>query len=284
LLTTPHISVILSVFNGGSFLVESVESVLNQRYTDFEFLIMDDCSTDESLSYLNSIRDERVRIFRQEKNRSLFPCLNELIAYSKGELIKIWSQDDIMYPRCLGVTAAFHKEHPGIGFSYSGRDTIDERGVLKPNSHVDKTPDIISPELHARIAFYTGSIAGNIANVCINKSALEKVGLFHEDMTIVADFDMWVRLARYYDTGFIREPLVQLRDHKNQLSRNRNYFIRRPIEDMHVFNYLVSYVPEDIKKEGLLNLRKYKFVYYYTLMVKAVLRGKLSIHLEISGH
>ncbi|HMJ47611.1 MAG TPA: hypothetical protein VK498_09785, partial [Ferruginibacter sp.] len=108
------------------------------------------------------------------------------------------------------------------------------------------------------------------------KSALEKVGLFHEDMTIVADFDMWVRLARYYDTGFIREPLVQLRDHKNQLSRNRNYFIRRPIEDMHVFNYLVSYVPEDIKKEGLLNLRKYKFVYYYTLMVKAVLRGKLS--------
>jgi glycosyltransferase involved in cell wall biosynthesis len=269
----PAITVILSVYNGGTFLKASLESVLAQHMEDFEFLIMDDCSTDDSWSYLASVKDERVKIFRQERNRGLFPCLNELIAKGKSDLVKLWSQDDIMNPDCLGETVHFHEKHPAIGFSYSDRERIDIRGNLTPQFYKDGTPEIISPELHARISLYTGSIAGNIANVCISRAALEKVGLFHEEMNISADFEMWVRLAKEHDTGFINQKLVKLRDHSGQLSRKRKYFIRRPIEDMHVFNYLLSYVNPEVKEEGLKNLRKYKFVYYYTLMVKAFLRG-----------
>lgn len=274
LTTVPRITVILSVYNGGAFLKLSLESVLAQHMEDFEFLIMDDCSTDDSWNYLQSVRDERVKIFRQEQNRGLFPCLNELIAKGKAGLVKLWSQDDIMNPNCLGETVLFHKKHPYIGFSYSDRERIDIEGVLEPQFYRDGTPEIISSELHARISFYTGSIAGNIANVCINRVALEKVGLFHEEMNISADFEMWVRLAKEHDTGFINQKLVKLRDHTGQLSRKRKYFIRRPIEDMHVFNYLLSYVSPQVRDEGLKNLRNFKFVYYYTLMVKAFLTGR----------
>jgi hypothetical protein len=182
-----------------------------------------------------------------------------------------------MYPQCLKSFVAFHRQYPGIGFSYSGRDIIDKEGLVKENNVVDNTPTIISTVLHAKIAYYTGSIAGNIANVCINKEALDKVGLFNEDMKISADFDMWVRLAKEHETGFIREKLIQLRDHDKQLSRNEKYYINHVKEDLEVYRYLDSYVSAEQKKLGHNQLRKSKLVFYYTLMTKCFLKGEFSI-------
>lgn len=243
----------------------------------FELLIIDDCSTDGSLDYLQSIKDSRISLFRNEQNRGLFFNLNFLISQSHSPLIKLWAQDDIMYPQCLNSFVAFHKQYPGIGFSYSSRDIINEQGFIKENNSVDNTPTIISTALHAKIAYYTGSIAGNIANVCINKMALDKVGSFKEDMKISADFDMWVRLAKEHETGFIREKLIQLRDHDKQLSRNEKYYINHVKEDLEVYRYLDSYLSAEQRKLGHKELRKRKLVFYYTLMVKCFLKGKYSV-------
>lgn len=266
---------VLPVYNGGQYLIASVESVLKQSCENFELIIADDCSTDNSLQYLNSINDERITIYSNEVNKGLFYTLNHLIEKSKSKLIKLWAQDDIMYPHCLESFVAFHQKHASIGFSYSGRDIIDESGVKKELNIVDNTPEIVSPGLHARIAFFTGSIAGNISNVCLNKEAIDKVGLFNEEMKISADFDMWVRLAKEHDTGFLREKLIQLRDHAGQLSQNESYYINHVKEDLIVYRNLLSYVSPVIQKEGKLLLRNYKLTFYYTLMIKALLKGKL---------
>ncbi|MCW3079597.1 glycosyltransferase [Segetibacter sp.] len=274
-LSTP-ISVILPVYNGGEYLMLSVQSVLEQSVDDFEFLILDDCSTDGSWNYINSIGDPRVSVFKNDKNSGLFFNLNFLIKKSKSRLIKLWSQDDIMYKNCLETVIEFHQKYPEIGFSYSGRDIIDRKGEIIRRNDEDKTPEIISTDLHALIAFFTGSIAGNIANVCLNSTALDKIGLFKEDMKISADFDMWVRLAKYYSTGFIRDSLIQLRDHTGQLSRNESLLINHVREDLQIYRYLLSYVSDPIKKRGLSMLRKHKFVFYYTLMIKTLLKGKIA--------
>ncbi|MEO8961719.1 MAG: glycosyltransferase [Ginsengibacter sp.] len=269
------ISVLLPVYNGGEYLKQSLQSVLNQQFTDFEILIIDDCSTDDSFAYLESIHDSRITLFKNEQNRGLFFNLNYLIGQSRSPLIKLWAQDDIMYPQCLGSFVTFHKQYPHIGFSYSGRDIIDEQGTIKENNIVDNTPAIISTALHAKIAYYTGSIAGNIANVCINKKALNKVGLYNEQMKISADFDMWVRLAKDHDTGFMREKIIQLRDHDKQLSRNEKYYINHVKEDLEVYRYLDSYVTDEQRKEGHKVMRRSKLVFYYTLMIKCFMKGKL---------
>lgn len=271
----PVISVILSVYNGGDYLKLSVESVLQQSFPAFEFLIMDDCSTDESLAYLEILKDSRIKLFRQEKNKGLFTCLNTLIAKSNTGLIKLWSQDDIMYKTCLEKVVCFHEMHRGLGFSYTGRDMIDGVGKIRETGKIDNTPAIISTTLHAHIAYYTGSIAGNIANVCINKIALDKVGLFNDDMKISADFDMWVRLAEHHETGFIREKLIQLRDHDGQLSRNEKYYINHVKEDFLVYKYLDGYVSSEQKKEGHAQMRNNKLIFYYTLMLKALMKGRI---------
>jgi glycosyltransferase involved in cell wall biosynthesis len=272
----PDITVILAVYNGGQYLAQAVSSVLTQHFKNFELLVLDDCSADGSWEYLESLNDRRVCLFRNESNKGLFHNLNYLLRKSRAPLIKLWSQDDIMYPHCLQSVVNFHQRHRDLGFSYSSVDRIDEAGNIKKDDHTDKTPEIISTDLHAIIAYYTGSIAGNIANVCISKTALNEAGFFNEDMKISGDFDMWVRLAKNHDTGFINQKLIQLRDHKNQLSRNEKYYINHVMEDASVYRYLDSYVDGSVRKKGRKLLRRHKLMYYYTLMLQSLLKGDLS--------
>ena len=275
----PEISVILPVYNGGSYLVESVQSVLDQQFRDFELLILDDGSTDQSWEYIKALDDTRVKKFRNDRNRGLFYNLNFLVQKTTAPLVKLWAQDDSMYPNCLQEFVWFHRQHACVGFSYSGRDHMDESGAVYATGATDHTPHLVSPELHARIAFFTGSIAGNIANVCINKAALEKVGPFNEQMQVSADFDMWVRLAKEHPTGFIPASLIRLRNHKGQLSRRESLYINNLREDLEVYRYLQSYVSPQIRSEGRYLLRNHKMVYYYTLLIKALLKGRLSLAL-----
>ena len=271
----PAISIILPVYNGMKYLPQSVDSVLSQHWVDFEFLILDDCSTDGSWEWLQLLKDTRIKLFRNEQNKGLFYNLNFLINISGSSLIKLWSQDDVLYPHCLEQVIAFHRLHPEIGFSYTGRDYIDAGGNEISIQQQDDTPEIISPVLHARIAFFTGSIAGNIANTTLCKSALTRVGLFNEQMKISGDFDMWVRLAKDHHVGFIRQALVQLRNHREQLSGQEKYYINHVLEDILVYRNLLSYVNEKQQKEGWQLLRNYKLLFYYTLMIKAFLKGNI---------
>lgn len=273
----PNISILLPVYNGGAYLKDSVMSVLRQDFDNFELLIVDDFSNDGSREWLEGLDDRRILYFKNEKNKGLFFNLNFLISQAASPLIKLWAQDDIMYEHCIRHFVLFHEKHPSIGFSYCMRDHIDEKGELVPGRENDPTPSIVSSSLHARIAYFTGSIAGNIANTCISKTALDKVGLFNEHMKISADFDMWVRLARHYDTGHIREKLIKLRDHAGQLSRNENFYINHVLEDLDVYRYLDSYVAEADRKKGIHLMRNHKLVFYTTLMMKAFLNGNTKL-------
>jgi len=258
------------------YLDQSVQSVLNQQYKNFEFLILDDCSIDGSWSYVQSLNDDRVKVWQNEQNRGLFYNLNFLINKSKGNLIKLWSQDDIMQPDCILEVLLFHDRYPHIGFSYTDRLYIDAAGKRLDITKLDTTPELISTELHTQIAFITGSIAGNIANVTLNKAALDKVGLFNENMKISGDFEMWVRLAKDYPVGFIKKPLVHLRNHKEQLSGQQQFFIYHLKEDIETYNFLLGYITPENQAKGRILLRKTKLSFYYTLMLKEFIKGNFS--------
>lgn len=273
----PSITIVLPVYNGIEFLELSVISVLKQKYSDFEFLIIDDNSSDGSWEYLQTLSDKRITLYRNEKNKGLFYNLNFLINISKTPIIKLWSQDDIMYPICIEEVIFFHNKYPDIGFSYSDRHYINDLNELLKNNLTDNTPELISTALHAKIAFFTGSIAGNIANVAISKSVLDEVGPFNESMIISGDFEMWVRLARNHKVGFLKKPLVQLRNHKGQLSGQEQYYIYHLREDIEAYKILFNYISLAQKVEGKKILREKKILFYYTLMLKAFFKGKFKL-------
>ena len=102
----PKTSILLSTFNGESTIVETIESLLSQTYSDFELLICDDASTDRTLELINEISDSRISIFQNDKNRGLAETLNNLIQQSdpKSKYIAMAEQDDNYYPKRLEIS------------------------------------------------------------------------------------------------------------------------------------------------------------------------------------
>jgi len=269
MLATKKISVILPVYNGIKYLKESVESVLSQDIDNFEFLICDDCSTDESYKYLQSLNNDNIRLFRNEQNRGLFPTLNFLIKQSNSKLIHLWAQDDIMYPNCLSETVRYHHNFPEVKFSFSRWHTIDENGkIIDKGSEIkDKT---ISPLGHAKSSILYGSIAGNIANVTVLKSAIENVGLFNEKMKYAGDFDMWCKLSQNTDVGMSGGYLIKLRRHSGQLSRNLEASYYKLSEILEVYKcFLKHFDGKQLKiAKRALNWKIYTQYYNQLLFMK----------------
>lgn len=255
------------------YLEKSVQSVLNQDLQSFQFIICDDCSKDQSWNYLSSLNDNRVTVFRNEKNKGLFATLNFLCKSTDADIVKLWSQDDIMNTNCLSETVRFHEKYSEIAFSYSDRIHINDKGEIVPSAdYIDHTPEFIPKQLHDKIALFTGSIAGNISNVAIINKKLKQVGYFDESMTICADFDMWVKLSANSDIGKIKKTLILLRDHDGQLSRSPAYYLRHLKEDKKVFNTLMSRVNGEMKAFGIKNLKSRKLPLYFSFFLQTVKR------------
>ncbi|UAY50674.1 glycosyltransferase family 2 protein [Ferruginibacter albus] len=276
------ISVILPVYNGIKYLALSVESVLTQSYIDFDFHIIDDCSKDGSWEYLSSLKDSRIKLYRNEVNKGLFYNLNFLLKKAETDLVKLWSQDDIMYSNCLYELLKFHGRYPGISFSYSDRDLIDGEGKVEERLIKDDTPEYISPWLHAKIMLYTGSIAGNISNVCLNKKLIDEqgIGYFNEDMRYSGDLDMWERLTRENYIGRVRIKLIQLRNHTGQLSRQSNMAIKQLKENIVIYSNLDRRLPSNLKSYRSLCYNWKRNVYYYSVAIHFLRHGSFKLAKE----
>lgn len=245
---TPSVSVVLPVYEGARYLRASIESVLGQSCTDFEFIIFDDGSRDSSLEIIRSYPDSRIKVFENEKNLGLFPTLNRAIAQSSAPLVRLWSQDDIMKSSCLERELAFLAQHESVAMAYCAYDTIDQNGKVTLPAKADATPEVIAPAVAAQIMFYHGSLTGNIANVTIRRSALDQVGLFCEDMIVSGDFEMWVRLSERSPVGFLNEALILLRSHDGQFSRKDGIYLQCMREDREIVRILADRLPEEIRK------------------------------------
>ena len=271
----PLVSVIMSVYNGQRYLEESLDSVLKQEFSDFEFLIFDDGSTDNTASIVQSKNDPRIKFFRAEQNQGLFPALNKLIAQAKGKYIRLWSYDDIMKPNCLASMVYFYEQNPQVGFCYCTRQPIDESGRIIPYHKEYKMPAIISPQIAAQIMFYYGSIAGNISTVMIKKEVLGEMQGFQDQLCQSADFDMWVRISEKYPIGFINERLIFLRNHSQQFSKWDNMILVTMKENRQIFERLLKRMPAELTFFA----RKYRryciYTQYFHYIVSSLARGRL---------
>lgn len=227
------ISIVLPVYNGLRYLDSSIASILNQTAQNYEVLICDDASTDGSLSYLKNIESQNfnVKILYNEKNQGLFKTLNKLIKACQAPLIHLWAQDDIMMPNCLEECIDFHNLYPDVTMSYHGVEYMDENGRINLSEKIDGTPSIIDTRLYARLSSKWGCLPGNISNVTLKTSSVNAVGLFNDQMTLSADFDLWTKLAAIGNIGRIARKLSYLRLHAAQLSRNYTSIALRIAED-----------------------------------------------------
>ena len=140
LLENPKVSVILSVYNGESFLAQAIESILKQTFADFELIIIDDGSRDKTRDIVNSFKDERIVLITNEKNLGLIRSLNKGIAAARGEFIARMDADDISDPERFGKQIVFLEKNPDIGVLGTAVRHTDAKGrdisvLVQPLSH-----------------------------------------------------------------------------------------------------------------------------------------------------
>src|SRR5262249_38244563 len=124
----PPLTVLLPVYDAASHVGDAIASVLDQGFGDFELLVIDDGSTDESLEVVRDFRDKRIRIEVQRQNRGLIATLNAGIALARGALLARMDADDLSYPGRLAAQAEYLAAHPDVTGVSGGFDVIDERG------------------------------------------------------------------------------------------------------------------------------------------------------------
>jgi glycosyltransferase involved in cell wall biosynthesis len=273
----PQISVVLPVFNGAKYLRQSIDSVLSQSLNDFELIIRDDGSNDNSPQIIQSYDDSRIRVIESTGNLGIFGSINLLIGHCKSPFIHLWAQDDIMNPDCLETCLAFHQQHSNIAFSFSFSSSINDKGeVIREGSNNGKRI-VVGPEDSIPVFIIYGCIPGNISTVTLNKSVILKEGLFNSELSFVGDFDMWVRLSSKYLIGKIQEPLVQIRIHKEQASQQDEMLLKKMQETISLYQRQLSLLNNHQKKVGY-RIIKWKHQSHFVFVLLSIFRnGKLKL-------
>jgi glycosyltransferase involved in cell wall biosynthesis len=200
----PKVTVLMSVYNGERYLKESIDSILQQTFTDFEFLIINDGSTDATQDIIVSYHDPRIRVIVNESNIGLTRSLNKGLSLAQGEYIARQDVDDISFPARLEKQVAFLQQHDEVGMVGTDFLVIDKRGqtivtIQPPSDHAD-----IKVRLWDENVFCHGS-------VMFKKTCLLQVGRYREPFKYAQDYDLWLRIAEYFDIANLPEPLYYWR-------------------------------------------------------------------------
>jgi len=208
------VTVLMPVYNGEKYLKESIESILNQTFRDFEFIIIDDGSADKSAEIIKSFNDTRIRLERNETNLGLIKTLNKGLGLSKGKYIARMDCDDISLSKRLSVQINFMEKHPEIGVCGSWVKIIG----LK-QKFVNRYPQK-HEEARAYLLFNTPFAH---PSVIIRKELVDKYNLkYDEGYKHAEDYELWSRAVEHTKISNIPKVLLHYRMHDKSVSKNNS--------------------------------------------------------------
>jgi GT2 family glycosyltransferase len=207
----PKVSVIIPAYNQASYVSKAIQSVLDQTYSNFEIIVVNDGSTDETPQILARILDPRVRIISQP-NAGLSAARNTGIRESSAPLVTLLDADDLFMPDKLAILVAYLENHPEIGMVSGGTQIIDQNDF--PLSQNIQTPGSLElPGLFFANPFIPSAIM-------VRRSWLERVGVFDESLRACEDWDMWHRLAKAgCRFAWVENLVAAYRYHPGQMTR-----------------------------------------------------------------
>lgn len=212
----PPLSVAMSVYNGERFLESAIASVLAQDFADFEFLIVDDGSTDSTPEILAAFaaRDARVRPLVRE-NRGLVASLNQLLDMARAPLVARMDADDLAVPTRFSTQIAYLAEHPEVGVLGSWTTDIDEFGqpcAAGPEDHPVTHEEFLHNVAHG------GPLLAH-PTVMYRRDVVLAVGGYHKAFRHCEDFDLWLRLAGRTRIANLPQRLLRYRHYAGQVSQ-----------------------------------------------------------------
>lgn len=218
----PLVSVLMPVYNGEKYLAEAIDSILQQTYTHFELLVINDGSTDASEQIILSYNDARIRYVQNEQNSGLIFTLNKGIDLAAGQYIARMDADDVCMPNRLALQVAFLEQNPQVGMCGASAYRMDAEGKIL--GKMGKICD--SALLRASLLFSSPYIHP----LMMIRTSLLQANKYNADYKHVEDFELWTRLAEQTEGANLPDYLLRYRWHDSnvsvvynevQLSRNK---------------------------------------------------------------
>lgn len=219
----PLVTMIVLSYNHSRFILETLESVKAQTYKHTELIIVDDCSTDDSVAVIDRwLRENRIdcTFIRHQKNQGICKSLNEALRLTTGKYISMIASDDVWLPDKVECQVATMESQPDkVGVLYSDAFQMDEDGHALPDSYITtywKLPEMPQGQV-LNTLLQTNFIPGPTA--LIRRSCYDEVGLYDENLPW-EDWDMWMRIARHFSFLYSPIPSTKYRNHQTSLSHS----------------------------------------------------------------
>lgn len=239
------VSIILPTFNRGHIIKESIDSILRQTYTNFELLVIDDGSDDDTAAVVRQIPDERIHYFALPHSGYISRIRNYGIRQSKGLLIAMMDSDDRWMDNKLEQQIDLLTANPAAGFSITGATDFRGDQVVSENIYPDRTgadcTSVFREMVENRFIFYTPTLL-------FHRACLEKAGWHDESMQWCADFQFSIRLAYYYPAAIIYDPMMWRRLHNS--NRSTVHSLENYSGYIQTFDYLLQ--------ENMISMRDYR--------------------------
>lgn len=201
---SPIVSVLMTAYNREKFIAEAIESVISSSYSNFELIIVDDGSKDNTVTIAKNFaeKDNRIRLYINEKNLGDYPNRNKAASYATGKYLKYLDSDDTMSSDCLDVMVSGMEANPECAFGICSRNQLET--------------SIHKPEESFRIHFFERGILDLSPSMAIiRKDVFEREDGFLE-LRCVGDFEFWMRLALEYPMIEFKRELIHWRQHEQQ--------------------------------------------------------------------
>jgi len=258
----------MPVYNGVKHLDEAIKSILNQTFKNFEFIIIDDGSTDDSVKIIKSYNDNRIRYFENNENLGQSTTLNKGLNLARGKYIARMDQDDISTPVRFVKQLEFMEDNSNIDVCGSWVELIG------------KYNDVIYLETQSeeiKISLLTNQ---NILHpsVMIRKSTLLNYNLkYNPSYTIANDYDLWVRMIEYCSFANIPETLVKHRIHYNQFSKK--FGDKNSFETNKILKRLLTFIGVKTNDFSLIIYKKVLYGYdFESLVISEVFKHLRKLH------
>ncbi|HTE24832.1 glycosyltransferase family 2 protein [Flavitalea sp.] len=214
---SPKVSILIPTYNYAHYIGEAIESALNQTYTDFELIIIDDQSKDNTDEVVAGyLTDPRIKYYKNKINLGLAANFNEALKYASGEYIKYLLADDLFHPTLLEKMVPVMDQYPNVSLVTSKRDMFGSKNKSSelPLLHLQEGKTVIYSSIREK----AGNWIGEPTTVMFRKSVL-KIGEFNTSYTCLVDWEMWLRILTVGDCYIIPDTLSYFRVHDKQASK-----------------------------------------------------------------
>ena len=212
--TNPRVSVILPTYNGAKFIAESIKSIIAQKFTDWELIIVNYCSTDETLDIVTKFadQDKRIKVISNKENKKLPGALNVGFAAANGEYFTWTSDDNIARANWLETMVNALDSDPGIAMVVADMDYMDEN---------EKFMETASSRYQHRNAKQLAYICNVGAAFMYRRAIADKVGKYDESTFCAEDYDYWCRIALNGNIKYIPDNIYRYRRHGGSLTATK---------------------------------------------------------------